>query len=116
MPLQHYPNKTYPSFVSGPAYVMSGNISSQLINTIDKYNANVLDLEDVFITGIISEISSVERHHSDLFKLIGCNNVCPLHDSIAVFMCKDINQMKRFWRNWIKSSPKKCHKRKLGRI
>ena len=114
MPIKYYPNKTYPHYVNGPAYLINGNIGSQLINTIDKYNANVLDLEDVFITGTISEISSVERHHSDSFKMMGCcDNVCALHDSI-VFLCKDITQMKRFWQNWIKSSPEKCQKRKVG--
>ena len=110
MPIQYYQNIKYPPYVIGPAYVLSADIRSELINTIDKYRGNVLVIEDVFITGIISEISSVERHHSDSFKLIGCNNVCAFHDSIAVFMCKDINQMKRFWRNWIKSSPERCEK------
>ena len=114
MPIQYYPNNTYHSFVSGPAYVMSGNSNSKLLNAIDKYNGSILDLEDVFITGIISEISSVERHHSDLFKLINCNNVCVLHESIAVFMCEDIHQMKKFWQNWIKSSPEKCLNKQIG--
>ena len=67
MPIQYYSNNTYPSYIGGPAYVMSGNSNSKLINTINKYNGSILDLEDVFITGIISETSSVKRHHSDLF-------------------------------------------------
>ena len=111
MPIQYYPNHYYLPYISGLAYVMSGNIRSNLINTIDKYRGNILYIEDVFITGIISEISSVERHHSDSFKMMGwCDNVCALHDSI-VFLCKDITQMKRFWQNWIKSSPEKCNKK-----
>ena len=114
MPRPYYLNNTYPSYIGGPAYVMSGDSNNKLINTINKYNGSILDLEDVFITGIISEISFVKRHHSDLFKLIDCNNVCALHESIAVFMCEDIHQMKKFWQNWIKSSPDKCHTKKLG--
>ena len=114
MPIKYYPNNTYPSYMSGPAYVMSGNARSKLIDTIDRYRGNVLVIEDVFITGIITEISSVERHHFDSFKVMGwCDNVCALHESIA-FLCKDITQMKRFWHNWIKSSPEKCQKRKVG--
>ena len=115
MPTKYYPNKFYPSFISGPAYVMTGDSANKLINTIDKYRCNVLVLEDVFITGIVSEISRVHRYNSNKFKLSkGCNNICALLDSIAIFMCNDINQMKWFWQNWIKSSPKKCPKRKLG--
>ena len=113
MPIKYYPGNIYPSFIGGPAYVMSGESTKRLVDTIDNYSGNFLDLEDLFITGIISEISSVERHHSDSFKLIGCNNVCPLHGSIAVFMCKDINQMKRFWNKWIKSNPKRCLNKNL---
>ena len=110
MPIQFYPNEYYPPYVNGQAYVLSGNIRSKLINAIDKYRGNVLVFEDVFITGIISEISSVERHHSDSFKVIcWCDNVCALHESIVV-VCKDITQMKRFWQNWTNSSRMKCLK------
>ena len=51
MPIQYYPNDYYLPYVSGLAYVMSGNIRSNLINTIDKYRGNILYIEDVFITG-----------------------------------------------------------------
>ena len=111
MPPEIYPDKYYPPFVTGPIYMLTGNVIERLVETVDNYSGKILDLEDVSITGIIADKCGVARHHNSLLKFIGCSNVCPLHNAIAVFMCNGSENMKQFWKDWINSSHDKCLKK-----
>ena len=110
MPYEIYPDKYYPPYVRGAVYMVTGDVVSRLVDTIDNYTGKILDLEDVVITGIIASKCGVKRYHNSLFKLVfdGCSDVCPLHKAIVVFTCLNSKSMKRLWNNWINSSPGKC--------
>ncbi|XP_050409670.1 beta-1,3-galactosyltransferase 2-like [Patella vulgata] len=56
-----YPLERYPNYVSGPAYVLSGDITSKLLSVALKTKYNYL--EDVFINGIVRERAAVKFVH-----------------------------------------------------
>ncbi|XP_050408093.1 beta-1,3-galactosyltransferase 2 [Patella vulgata] len=55
---ESYPLTYYPDYVSGPAYVLSGDITSKLLSVALK--TKYYYLEDVFITGIVRERATVK--------------------------------------------------------
>ena len=63
IPEQYYPKEWFPMFVFGGAYVLYTDVIDKLLTTIDSYTDYVLDIDDVFITGIIAEKAGVERHY-----------------------------------------------------
>ena len=85
MPERYYPESVYPTYTTGGSYMISGNISHTLIRTIDEYNGYVLDIDDMFITGIIASKASISRHSTPLIQWIGCydKNVVKFKDLVV---------------------------------
>ncbi|XP_075213810.1 beta-1,3-galactosyltransferase 5-like [Lycorma delicatula] len=55
----------FPNFVTGPAYLLSGDTVYDLYkNALERY---YLKLEDVFTTGIVAEALAIKRFHCQLF-------------------------------------------------
>lgn len=77
----------FPDFVTGPAYLLSGDIMHDLYT--HALGRNYLKLEDVFTTGIVAEAISVKRFHINEFlnKRIPFN-VCNIKKSISIHMVK----------------------------
>ncbi|KAH8271106.1 hypothetical protein KR018_011895, partial [Drosophila ironensis] len=62
---RHYPASTFPSFTSGPAYLLTGDIVHELYK--QSLRMTYLHLEDVYITGIVAEMLGIERVHGKQF-------------------------------------------------
>lgn len=77
----------FPDFVTGPAYLLSGDVMHDLYK--HALGRNYLKLEDVFTTGIVAEAISVKRFHVNEFlnKRIPFN-VCNIKKSISIHMVK----------------------------
>ncbi|XP_053611521.1 beta-1,3-galactosyltransferase 5-like [Plodia interpunctella] len=80
---KEYPEKLYPRFLTGPAYLLSTDVTRDLFTTAA--NEPYFKIEDVFITGILAEKLKIKRIHINEFhnsKLRG--EVCRLLDQISV--------------------------------
>ncbi|CAN8003749.1 unnamed protein product [Ixodes hexagonus] len=60
-----YRNATYPDFLTGPSYLLSGDSVPLLARASDR--VPYLYLEDVFLTGLVAEKAGVRRVHDDGF-------------------------------------------------
>ena len=102
---EYYRNKYAPECVYGGAYMLSTDAIGKLLTTIDNYEDYVLDIDDIFITGIIAEKAGVSRHWDSRFKFghncqINDNNLCRMCSLIALVQCKTDVEMVSFYRKW----------------
>jgi len=111
VPESIYPNSTYPGFATGSAYIMKTRVIQSLIKTIDKYPGLVIDIEDVFMTGIIAEMAHIPRYDSKLFyNTYYCpNDVCLMFDYIILHGCETADEVLQFWSNWKQYTPHSCN-------
>ena len=77
-----YPDKTYPDFVFGAAYILYGNITGRLWKA--SFQVPYLWLDDVYITGLCREAAGIPlkastfpflcrgKNHKLLMKALGC--------------------------------------------
>ncbi|RZF33647.1 hypothetical protein LSTR_LSTR007025 [Laodelphax striatellus] len=77
----------FPDFVTGPAYLLSGDVMHDLYT--NALGRNYLKLEDVYTTGIVAEVINVSRIHVNEFlnKRIPFNP-CNVKKSISIHMIK----------------------------
>ncbi|CAN7989056.1 unnamed protein product, partial [Ixodes hexagonus] len=61
VPHTMYPNSRFPSFLNGPAYLMSGDSPRILAN--GSKSVPYLPLEDVFLTGIVADSAGLRKVH-----------------------------------------------------
>ena len=110
LPSNVYPDETYPDYLSGQAYVMSGNITHKLLKTIDEYSGYVLDIDDAFVTGVIAKKARIKRFSIKLIAIMNClhTNVCPFHKKAVIYECSDKNQTEEFWSEWKGTPYEKC--------
>ncbi|RZC31989.1 Galactosyl T domain containing protein [Asbolus verrucosus] len=64
-PRYMYPEKTYPNFVAGPAYLMSLDVAKKLYEKA--LTIPLFHLEDVFITGICARKARIQPINNKLF-------------------------------------------------
>lgn len=91
IPIVQYKFSEYPPFVTGPAYLISGNAIHRLYK--ESLNTPFLKLEDVFTTGIVAEKLGIKRIDREEF----VNNrisfsVCELQKSISLHSIKSSEQ------------------------
>ena len=105
IPKQYYPNKYIPEYVYGPAYLLTTDMIDKLLDTIDSYTDYVLDIDDVFITGIIAEKAGVARHWDSRLEFgqncqINDNNLYRMCSLIALVQCNNSTEIIDFYREW----------------
>ena len=106
IPINYYPNDTYPKYIHGPAYLLSTDVIDKLLNTIDSYTGFVLDIEDVFIAGIIAEKAGIARHLDSRFVVsyddcaINPNSLCRMCSHITLLECTNSTKMLKFYEQW----------------
>ena len=100
MPIQYYPQPTYPAYLNGPAYIMTTGISDRLLQTIERYSGFILDIDDMFITGIIAESAGILRHPSDYIHAYSCSDVCVMYFTAITYDCKTSEELTNFYIEW----------------
>ena len=110
MPHQYYPQSRYPPYMNGPAYVMTNNITKHLITDIDKYTGYVLDIDDVFVTGIVAERIGIQRYATELIKYHPCYDVCVMSSTAITYECETDEELTLFWLKMHSTSLEYCRR------
>lgn len=85
VPLIVYPQHTYPDYLSGTGYVLSGDILSQLFRTA--LETPFFYMEDIFITGMVASKLGLKPVNSDAFKFYKRkNNPCVFRQLITAHL------------------------------
>ena len=110
LPENIYPNKTFPKFTTGLSYILSKDCISSLIKAYEHYPGPIIDIEDVFITGIIAEFGRVVRYDRKEFcSSYKCpKRVCFMFDCIVFNGCETSIEINNFWIKWKELTPEFC--------
>lgn len=88
---QQYKRSVFPSFTTGPAYLMTSDVIHDLYTTA--LNMTYLKLEDVFTTGIVAQEKKIPRVHvSEFFNRRLSITSCYIHKAISIHMVKPYEQ------------------------
>ena len=101
---KYYTGKTLPTYCYGCFYIIDKNSVHLLLKIIDSYSGYYLDIDDVFITGIIAEKAGVNRQRHrriDWYKQCSDKNNVKLFSSLyVIFECMTAEESKEFWDEW----------------
>lgn len=99
-----FPAAVFPSFTTGPAYVMTGDIVQDLY--VRALKTVYLKLEDVFTTGIVAQSLGIERLHVNEFVNRRISfNPCNIRNAISVHMIKS-NEQFDLWKKLLDQTTK----------
>ncbi|XP_034668564.1 beta-1,3-galactosyltransferase 5-like [Drosophila subobscura] len=99
-----YSGLQYPTFTTGPAYLLTGDIVHELYT--QSLNTYYMQLEDVFITGIVSKSLEIMRLHAKEFRNSRTSFLpCNIRKAISVHMIKPSEQY-NLWKSLLDSSIK----------
>ena len=96
---------------------MTADIIPSLLKSIDNYPLCVIQVDDLFITGMAAELATnpniprTDAKHIKLFPKFfsnGCKDVCLLYKTPILYDCKTVGQYNIFWSNWKNSTYEKC--------
>ena len=89
--LQQYKHSIFPSFTTGPAYLITSDVVHDLYTTA--LNMTYLKLEDVFMTGIVAQEKGIRRVHVPEFlnRRLSVTS-CYIHKAISIHMVKPFEQ------------------------
>ncbi|KAH8282782.1 hypothetical protein KR054_009777 [Drosophila jambulina] len=101
-----YSENLFPTFTTGPAYLLTGDIVGDLLNV--SLTTPFLKLEDVFITGIVADKLAIKRLNVRAFANVRINlEACRIRDKITVHMVSP-NEQFDVWKKLLDNSIK-CH-------
>lgn len=107
MPKKLYPRNRY-QLLWGFSYVMSKKTIKKLYKTISNYSGPVLDIDDLFITGVIAEKAKIRKYDSSLFGGYCGTNACYMHNMLVFHGCEFVNQTFYIWNSWKQTSEQEC--------
>ena len=110
IPEKFYPatKLVLPPYVYGGACIISGDVIQKLINANDKYHGYYLEIEDLFLTGIIAEEAGVQSYYNpDLLFSFSCDlkYLWQMSSLIALVDCNSNEELSNFLYSW-KYAPK----------
>ena len=111
-PKEYYKPDVYPPLVFGGFSAITSDVIPKLLETLDSYSDTVLDLEDVFVTGILAEKAGVPRHQIPYMteRLQGCplDRTCKMSKLIALVDCASGEELTQFYETWKKNGSTEC--------
>ena len=92
--ISSYSKANYPDFLTGPAYLFTSDIVTDVYNKV--LDTSFFFLEDVLVTGIVSEALKVRRVGEARFRneRVRSNQTCKLLQAISIHMVKYEEQFK----------------------
>jgi hypothetical protein len=107
-----YPDRQFPVYILGGAYLMTRDIIPPLLRTLEQYSGSVIEMDDILISGILAEKAGIKRYNSGKFVFTGgcdSNNFCFMFNSIALFQCSDAEDSIKSWYKWKATTLESCN-------
>lgn len=125
MPAEYYHRNSY-EFLAGFSYLLSMDRLKLFLKTIITYPGPILDIDDLFLTGVIADYGHLKRNNSFRFKYFCGIDVCTMETSLVVHACSDnADNTEIMYRTWRQSKNRaQCYRnlrlnrnqrRRLGR-
>ena len=101
---ENFKPDVFPEFVFGWFYAVTSDVIPKLLETLDTYSDNVLDTEDVFVTGVLAEKAGVARYNIKQLILDGCTlqHKCDVSNLMAISECKSGEDLVNLYETWKK--------------
>lgn len=96
-----YPTDSYP-FLKGFGYLLSTDRLPKLLTSMDRYRGFVLDIDDIYVTGILADYAQIERHHDAGFRHYCGGDVCVLENSLVIYGCAFSSEAEAMYEEWKK--------------
>ncbi|XP_054164305.1 beta-1,3-galactosyltransferase 1-like, partial [Oppia nitens] len=116
IPKEVFDEDYYPPYLSGAAYVISTDIINKLYKSAVNNTGPVLDIDDLYITGIIAQKYNIAIHDSPEFVLSTTNRhnmcgieVCRMFTISTLHGCQSVNQTLQLWNKWMNTTMDSCH-------
>ncbi len=107
MPQRFYTQNSY-QFLLGFSYILSTDKVTPLLETLAAYTEPVLDIDDVFVTGVLADRAKIKRHNSSRFRFYCGLDSCVLETSLAV-TCSDGRLTERMYQSWKNANIERCY-------
>lgn len=116
MPREYYHRESY-EFLAGFSYLLSMDRLKQFLKTIITYPGPILDIDDLFLTGVIADYGGIKRNNSFRFKFFCGLDACTMEMSLVVHACSDnARNTEIMYRRWRQSNRAQCYRNlKLNR-
>jgi beta-1,3-galactosyltransferase 1 len=114
VPKDLYPEDYYPPYLSGAAYVMSTDIIEKLYKSSINNSGPILDIDDLYLTGIIAEKYNIQRHDNSEFYSSNSDGgycgieVCKMYTLLTLHGCESVNETLLLWNSWKNCSMESC--------
>ncbi|GAB6021522.1 Beta-1,3-galactosyltransferase 1 [Chamberlinius hualienensis] len=84
VPKEAFSGDEFPPYTGGPSYVITtGKALESLLKVVKAGQVPWLDLEDVYVTGLVAEKANIKRIHGDKFNVADFPKVCTALDVIT---------------------------------
>lgn len=107
MPQRFYTQNSY-QFLLGFSYILSTDKVTPLLETLAAYSEPILDIDDVFVTGVLADRAKIKRHNSSRFRFYCGLDSCVLETSLAV-TCSDGRLTERMYQSWKNANIERCY-------
>lgn len=100
MPAEYYDKSSY-KFLSGFSYLLSMNRLKKLLDAIKRYRGPILDIDDLWLTGVMVDYGKVRRYNNHRFRYYCGLDECTMAGSLVMHACpqsRDTQVMYNVWR------------------
>ena len=108
MPRRYYHKESY-EFLAGFSYLLSMDRLKQFLKTIITYPGPILDIDDLFLTGIVADYGRIKRNNSFRFKFFCGLDLCTMEQSLVMHACSDARNSETMYRVWKQSDTNSCY-------
>ena len=98
IPPSVFNGKYYPQYVYGGAYLVADYAVKPLLDRVDNYESYIINIEDIFVNGLVAEKAGVKRYSSSYLNFFkDCSKLCQDRKTRAVFMCRTDEKIRKSW-------------------
>lgn len=108
MPYRYYKRNSY-EFLAGFSYLLSMNQIKQFLKSIITYPGPILDIDDLFLTGVIADYGKIKRNNSFRFKFFCGLDICTIETSLVMHACPASSKTETMYRYWKQSNRAVCY-------
>ncbi|KAH9407371.1 hypothetical protein TYRP_012926 [Tyrophagus putrescentiae] len=106
MPPRYYHADSY-TFIKGFGYLLSTDRLPKLLASMGRYRGFVLDIDDVYVTGVLADYAKIDRHHDVGFRHYCGGDVCVLESSLVIYGCAFSAEAEAMYEEWKREAASK---------